>query len=392
MKLLACALVLVAAPAAAEPLRLRADALATTRSPVGLLSLDADADLEDWLSAEALVWVGAEAGASDERGEPRAAGDALVIALRARSRGGRFQGRLGRIVVTGGALRPLHLDGVAGRVRLPRRVDVEAFAGVPVAFGGFTAWDWAAGGRVGRRLGDWGGVGVAFLERREAGRLAVREVGVDAGGLVGRHDLAGKLALDTIDAGLPAVALAEVSAATRRGRLRGEVYATYRSPSHLIPATSLFSVLGDVASQQAGLRTTWRAAPRLDVVGDLAARSYDGALGEELTVRATLRLDERGRGALTCELHRTGAELTAWTGVRASARVPLARTWTAATELELVVPDDSSRGEVWPWALASLTWRRGAWDAAAGVEASASAEDRHRVDGLFRLGRAWGTP
>lgn len=386
------AVLLVAAPAAAQPLRLRADALADTRSPVGLLVLDADGELEDdGLSAEALVWLGAETGGVDERGALHADGDALVIAVRARTRGGRAEARIGRVVVTAGALRPMHLDGVAGRVRLPRRVDVEAFAGIPVAFAGAAAWDWAVGGRIGRRLGDWGGAGVAVIERREAGRLAVREVGLDAGGMLGRHDLAARVALDTLDEGAPAIALADASFATRRGAVRAEVYARARAPSHLLPATSLFTVLGDVPSRQGGLRATWRAAPRLDLTADVGARIVDGAVGEELAARATLRLDDRGRGAIACELHRTEAMEAGWTGARATARVPIADGWTASTELELVLPDDAGdRGALWPWALGAVAWRRGAWDAAAGVEASASPEHRSRVDVLLRVGRAWG--
>ena len=384
-------LVATAPAAAADPLRLRGDALASTASPVGLLTLDGDAQATSWLDAEALVWLGAGAGLADAAAGGDADGDALVIALRARAPGGRAEARLGRLVVTAGALRPLHLDGAAGRVRLPRRIDVEAFAGVPVV-PGLTdrGWDWAAGGRVGRRLGDWGGVGVAVLERRDAGRLAVREVGVDGAGGVGAADLTGKLAFDTIGRG---VALAQASIATRRGPLRAELYGVHRGPAHLVPATSLFSVLGDVAAQRAGARATWRAAPRLDVVVDAGARASGGELGEDLTARAVLRLDDRGRGALTAELQRIGGDAAAWTGVRVAARVPIAGAWVASTELELVAPDaPDGRGALWPWALAALAWTRGAWDAAIAVEASASSEHRHRVDTLARIGRRWELP
>ena len=43
--------------AAADPLRLRADALATTASPAGLLVLEADGTLRPGMSAEAVVWI-----------------------------------------------------------------------------------------------------------------------------------------------------------------------------------------------------------------------------------------------------------------------------------------------------------------------------------------------
>jgi hypothetical protein len=265
-------------------------------------------------------------------------------------------------------------------------------------------WDWAAGGRVARRIGDWGGAGVAFLERRDAGRLAVRELGLDTGFAVGRHDLSAKLALDLIDGGAPAPALAEWSAATRRGALRGELVASYRSPSHLVPATSLFSVLGDVPSSYGGARASWRAAPRLDLAADAGVRVIDGDVGEQLVGRATLRLDDRGRGAVIGELRRSGGDGSngangadgdsgAWTGARLATRVPLAPTWSVSTELELVVPDESGeRGAVWPWGMVAASWTRGLWDAAVAVEASATARETHRVDALCRIGRRWEGP
>ena len=127
MKIVAAALLALApAAVAADPLRLRADALATTQSPAGLLVLDADAAPTGTTSAEAIVWT----AASPLPGER--AGDVLVIALRARTQDGRARAQLGRFVATLGALRPLHIDGAMGHVRLPYQLDVEAYGGVPV--------------------------------------------------------------------------------------------------------------------------------------------------------------------------------------------------------------------------------------------------------------------
>jgi hypothetical protein len=64
----------------------------------------------------------------------------------------------------------------------------------------------------------------------------------------------------------------------------------------------------------------------------------------------------------------------------------------AATELELVRPDDGAGGDVWPWALAALTWRQARWEAAVAVEASASPELSSRLDVLARLTRSWEAP
>jgi hypothetical protein len=368
--------------ARAEPLRLRGDALAIAPAPAGLLVLDADGDVAPWLSAEAVVWMGSGVRTED------ASGDALVIAVEARAPGGRASARLGRFVATTGALRPVHLDGLAGRVRLPRRIDVELFGGVPVTPGGVHLWDWLAGGRVSRRIGDWGAVGVAMLERREDGRRAAQELGVDAGAALGeKSDVGFRVAFDLISPGLADVQLV----ATRRfGALRVAARAGQRSPSHLVPATSVFSVLGDIAAQDAGATATWRAAPRLDLAADLGARRVDRELAAEVVARATLRLDDRGAGALGAELRRSGAYGTGWLGARGTARVPLAYGLAASAELELVRLDtDRAGGSLWPWGLVALSARRGGWDGAIAVEASASPEYRHRVDVLAQLARRW---
>src|SRR5687768_12035396 len=90
----------------AEPLRLRGDALATTASPAGLLTLEATGSQSRELSAEAVVWMaGQPAPGEDTRG------DVLVIALRARDPKGRASATLGRFVASVGALRPVHIDG-----------------------------------------------------------------------------------------------------------------------------------------------------------------------------------------------------------------------------------------------------------------------------------------
>jgi hypothetical protein len=384
MKLAPLVVLALTSSAFGDPVRLRADALATTASPAGLLVLEANGAMEPGLSAEAVVWLGGTREPSD------ASGDVLVIALRARDRSGRASGQLGRFVAMLGALRPTHVDGVSGRVRLPRRVDVEAFAGIPVlptSVDASRAWDWIAGGRIARRIGDYGSAGIAYAHRRDAGRLASEELGVDLGAALGeRNDLGARVAYDLAN---PGIAEASVTASHRKGAWRTELYARHRAASHLLPATSLFSVLGDVPSQRAGAVVTWRAAPRLDVIADIAGRRLDDDYNEELVGRARLRLDARGASVLTGELRRTGGDF-GWTGARGVVRIAVSSKVTLSTELELVIPDDDrGAGTVWPWALVAAAWKHGAWESAIAFEASASAEYRHRIDGLFQLTRRW---
>ena len=381
----AAALALCAAPAAADPLRLRANALATTDAPAGLLVLEADAAPRPGLSAEAVVWM-AGARAPGEA----ASGDVLVVAVRGRTESGRVEGKVGRFVSTLGALRPVHVDGGGARVKLPQRFDVEVAGGIPVVPGVTgRAWDWVVGSRVSRRLGDGGSVGVAYAQRRDEGRRTSEELGVDAGAELGKRlDAGARAAYDLINAGLAELAL---TSSYRRGAVRAEVYAIHRSAAHLLPATSLFSVIGDVPSQRAGAVVTWRAAPRLDVMADLGARRIAPEYGADLAARARLRLDDRGKSVLGGELRRSGVGDDTWTGVRGTARIALRGALTFSTELELVIPDvDRGRGAVWPWGLAALAWSRGAWSAAVALEASASPEYRQRLDVLGQLSRQWG--
>jgi hypothetical protein len=159
----------------------------------------------------------------------------------------------------------------------------------------------------------------------------------------------------------------------------------------MLPATSLFSVLGDIPSDELGASLRWRAAPRLDVDGSAAARALGGAPGGALSVRATLRLDDRGAGALLVDGRREDGPDAGWTGLRLALRLPLGGRLGATGELELVRPDHGGdRGSLWPWALAALGWRGGGWESAIAIEASRSPSHRGAVDALFRLSRTWG--
>lgn len=378
MRRFVLASLVVASSAQADPLRLRADARASTAAPAGLLVLEAAGAVRTGLSAEAVVWLGDETA------------DVLVVAVRGVAMDGRVHGKVGRFVAMLGAIRPVHVDGASARVRLPHRIDVEAMAGIPVLPASLVAgraWDWFVGGRVARRFGDYGSVGLAFAEQRDAGRLAMEEVGADAGLVLGkRSDMGARIAYDLANPGL---AEASVTATRRMGPHRVELYAVHRATSHLVPATSLFSVLGDVPSQRAGSVLTWRAAPRLTITGDLAVRRIDAELGEELVGRARLDLDDTRRNAVTAELRRSGAG--GWTGARIAGRIALPHAIALATELELVRPDSDERGALWPWGLVGASWERADWQLAVAVEASASPEYTHRVDAIFQLARRWST-
>lgn len=382
---LAC---VVVATASAEPLRLRADAFSSAEPMTGFLVLQGRDKMRPWLDLEALVWAG---GSDQTKGNvEELSGDALVAAVRLRDPKGRGTARLGRFVLVSGAMRPVHLDGAQVVVRSRRGPALELFGGIPVVPRGSIdrdrSYDWLVGARTSWVREDWGAAGLSFFERREGGALSDLEAGIDVTAIpVPWLDLTLTAAYDLLHPGLSDARLAM---AGRRGPVRGETYLIRRSPSRLLPATSIFSVLGDVPSDEVGGSARWRLAPRLDVFGAAALREVDGDPSWHLTLRTTLRLDDRGRGALSIEGRRLGQ---AWTGARAAARVPLGEKLMATSELEIVFPSEpAGRGDIWPWGLVGLTWQpHRSWELAAAIEGSASTQHERQVTAIGRATRRW---
>jgi hypothetical protein len=384
---LVCAAVSVAATAQGEPLRLRADALAQARAPAGLLVLQGEDHARPWIDAEALVWA---SGRDAATGDP--AGDVLVLTVRVHEPRNRLELRGGRFVAASGAVRPVHLDGADALARAPWGTTAEAWAGAPVVprFGP-RSYDWVAGGRLGQTVLGRATAGLSYQQRRTAGELSSEEAGVDAAiAPAAWIDVAARGAWDLVDPGL-AEALA--SAAVRGGGVRWEAFATRRSPSRLLPATSLFSVLGDLPATTVGTTVRWAAAPRLDLLATAAAQRVGEDAGGNASLRATLRLDDRGDASISLEGRRQAVSTARWSGVRVASSQPVVSRLFLASELELVVPDDATDGSVWPWGLVALAWRwRSGWEAAGALEARASREQRSETDALLRVGYRWEAP
>jgi hypothetical protein len=369
--------------ARAEPYRLRADSIAysqSPQSPVGLLVLQGEDRATPWIDGEAMVWAGTGSKPAD----------ALVMAVRLHDPRNWAELRLGRQILATGAVRPVHLDGADARVRAPTGTSVEAFGGVPVQPElAYRAYDWLAGGRIGQMIGRDTTAGLSYLQRRDDGHVAYEEAGLDFASSPARwFDLASHGAYDLVDPGLTE---AGVSLASRLGPFRPEAYATHRSASRLLPATSLFSALGDLPADTVGGSLLWRMFPRLDLLPTVAARAQDSSVGVDTTTRATLRLDDRGEGALSFEVRRQGAGTDRWWGTRAAVRVPITDWLRGSTELEVVAPDDPrGRGKAWPWALVAMRWTPAPkWEVAGAVESAATPTHAFEVNALVRLSRTW---
>lgn len=361
---------------AAPTYRLRGDVLAASQAPSGVIALSGSAEHERWVSAEALLWAG-----DDEI-------DALVAAVKLLHPDGLGELRAGRMLLATGALRPVHFDGAAGLLRAPWGTTVEAFAGSPVVprFD-YRGGDWLIGARVAQRVSDLGHVGVAVLRRTDAGALADQEIGIDAVFVpVEIADVAARAAYDLLTYG---VSEASLGGGVTLEPVRVSVLAQHRSPSRILLATSVFSVLGDVPSNAFLVTADWRAAPRLDLSLTVGARHVDG-WGDELRLASTLRLDDRGRGAVGVVLTRYGAAGAGWTGARVFVRQPILPSLVASVEAELA---RTRAGDLWPWVLGAIAWRfLPRWDAALAVEASASPTYRYAVQAIGRVGYRWSGP
>jgi hypothetical protein len=381
--LLAVASGSVATSARGDPLVLRADALAETSSPTGLIVLQGEDRMRPWVDAEGLVWAGAK---------PSVTGDVLVLTLRLRDPKGHAEVRGGRFVLATGAIRPVQVDGAEVTLRAPWGSAVESFGGAPVVPRlGARPYDWLAGGRVSQKLGVTAIVGLSYIQRREGGEISDHEMGADAAFAPARWlDVASFAAYDLTSPGLTN---ARVSAASRFDAFRFEVFGSQLSPGRLLPATSLFSVLGDFPSQTVGGTIKWLAAPRLDLLASGAGQDVGGTLGSNGWIRATLRLDDRGAGNLGLELRRVDVSTAEWTGIRGVAALPLGRGFRFSTEVEVVVPDHpDGRGVAWPWGLLAVAYRRASWEAAVAMEASSTPEHLYEANALARLSRSWGIP
>ena len=365
------------------PLRLRADAYAETRAPVGLLVLHGEDRTQPSIDAETVTWL----GITDA---PAPTGDVLTLSVRLRDLESGSELRVGRLLVSMGAVRPVHLDGARALARVFGGTTLETFGGFPVARRfDYETFDWAMGGRIGQAVGDIFSVGASCMQRRSDGHVADEEAGADVAyapypWLSG----VGRAAFDLASLG-PTDALASIGAHDKD--VRGELFTTYRSPGRMLPSTSLFSVLGDFSSTNIGGSGRWRAFPRLELVATGSALVRDSELGGQGAVRATLALDDEWNGTLGGEARRVDVGTSRWSGARVVASVPASRRVRIGAELELVVPDrPQGRPPLWPWSLGSVSYALGSgWDVAAAVEASSGPEQHDVVAALARVSFAF---
>lgn len=371
----------------AQPLTLTLEGWGQTYRPAALANFEARFHAYPWIRAETQVWTGLRARDQDP------AGDVVVLAAYLREPTGHAEARVGRFVLTTGAVRPVHLDGGSVRLQTDHGTALEVFGGVPV-MPRFQrrAYDWLVGGRISQRIGGVLALGASYVERRDRGREVDEELGADVVLYPMRQlDLSGRVSYDLVSRGLSEL---QASCALGPSERRVELFTSLRSASLLLPATSLFTVLSDAVSVQAGASGRYRVAPRLRIGGIAAYRGVGERHGVRLRADATLWLDDHGRGAIEGAITRDGIDGSRWTGLRGLVYRDVLVALRLMAELELVRADDAQHGtRLWPWGRLSGRYvLLEHWQLSIGGEGSASPQFVRLFQALFRVAYVRGVP
>ena len=356
------------------------DLLLRGRPAEGLLVLRSGLRNSRFVDVDALVFIGASSAAWS--------GDVLSVSVLVREPHGLGQVRLGRFIIGGGAVGPVQMDGAELVLRPLPGSSLGLFAGLPVVpeFGS-RSFDWLAGGRLGQTLwADRLGLGVSYVQRRDAGERDAEELGADASlhalSWLSLNALASWSLIAQGFSQLRAAALANVDP------VQIELFAMQRIAARLLPATSLFSVISDTASTVAGGAADLRAFPRLNLGGTLAVEGLGSDLGYRTSLRATLRLADEGPGKIGFEAMRRHRGADAYTGAALRVEVPINLTLTTHAIAELVRAEQPRGGvALWPWVRVGASWALSSeWLLGAALGVQASPLYAHDVYALVRVG------
>jgi hypothetical protein len=356
------------------------DLLLQGRPAEGVLVLHSGYRNSPYVDFDALVFVGATADAGE--------GDVLTVSVLLREPHGLGQARLGRFIAGMGALGPVQIDGAELTLRPFSGSHLSVFGGIPVVpeFGP-RKFDWLAGGRVGQHLfHDRLGLGVSFLHRRDDGELDAEELGADAS-----LEAASFLSFQAAGSwSLIADGLAELRGAAflHAEGWQVELFGARRIAARLLPATSLFSVIGAAASSSGGAEASWRAFPRLQFGGTLALEGLDDELGYRAALRSTLSLADSGPGQIGVEAISRKLAGEGFVGGAIRVQVPIGAVLSAHASAELVAAEEPrDRGELWPWLRMGASWTPSAdWLLGAAVGLRATPEYERETYALLRVG------
>ncbi len=217
----------------------------------------------------------------------------------------RLELRLGRQLVFGGAAHALPLDGASVTARLPRRLALNVYGGVPVTprFGVHQG-DFAAGGRLSLRPTVDSELGASFLEMLKDGLQARQDLGFDA-----RYRPSLPALRSLVLTGYALVSLIELRliegdvAAVWQARAPLQLGVDYRrtSPDLYLPRSSILSVFAQETHDEVGGNLYWRPLSRLRIEGDYHAILDDDGFGQRGGARVVGTLGAAFTTTLTAE-------------------------------------------------------------------------------------------
>ena len=253
-------------------------------------SLNARADGSDWLQDIRVVargWGRLTLGTSFD--DHTTAGDVDSLFFEGRVLQRHLLLRLGRQLMTGGAMRATQVDGITADGVIAHGVGVQGWAGVPVQprfaqAGG----DFITGGRAFWRQGFDSEVGVSYVYALRKGYLARSDLGVDGSWTPVRPvTVSGVLQWSLEEGRLAEGRLQALWQVDKKLQLVGDVSRT--APDLFIDRSSIFAVFSEELRNEAGAEVVYRLLQPLSLEADFHWLRVEGGHGYRTGARATYR-------------------------------------------------------------------------------------------------------
>ena len=212
--------------------------------------------------------------------------------------------RLGRQHLMAGLGRMRLLDGIDTRIRLPWALSAQAYFGAVVSPEFRYARNrWQSGGRIAKKLGTAGELGLAFAHERRDGLISREELGADGHYQRGPLRLLGRIVSNPRERALVEARVSTTWEMADSALLIVDLERVV--PSLLLPSTSIFSVFTQSAHDAAGARAHWSINPYWDLDANLKVLWLDEAwLGYEAEARIVTFREEARRSRLGVEIRR----------------------------------------------------------------------------------------
>ena len=258
-------------------------------------SLNARAEGSDWLQDIRVVargWGRLTLGTSFD--EHTTAGDVDSLFFEGRVLQRHLLLRLGRQLMTGGAMRATQVDGITADGVIAHGVGVQGWAGVPVQprFAQASG-DFITGGRAFWRQGFDSEVGVSYVYALRKGYLARSDLGVDGSWTPVRPvTVSGVLQWSLEEGRLAEGRLQALWQVDKKLQLVGDVSRT--APDLFIDRSSIFAVFSEELRNEAGAEVVYRLLQPLSLEADFHWLRVEGGHGYRTGARATYRTQYGG--------------------------------------------------------------------------------------------------